>query len=251
MDLLHNFLTQKCKFDGQDFSFKTFRKEWKQHRMNYIFLTKHKSEPLPNFMNECNEYLTNCIYYNFVKKKFKNTDYQLSTYCIYILYVLITQQPCFEENSPPTYIVLPEYIWNSIKDLINFSLRNNNNNNNNLNLNTIDLINILKHMMKNDYFIYCLERPILYSTSKTDPYSKNGKIYCHGTRSRIHLTPTDLVSVMDLPMLSSHKNKFQNALAKCKVFGKDNDDTFIKKLREIRSNYQQKLVKTQENHVKN
>lgn len=266
MDLLHNFLTQKCKFDGQDFSFKSFCKEWKSNKMNYIFLIKHKNEPLSNFMNECNEYLTNCIYYNFIKRRETNIDYQLSTYCIYILYVLITQQPCFEDNSSPSYIYLPEYIWDSLKQLINYSLIQN----------KIDLKNILKHMMKNSYFIYCLERPISYSTSRTDPYSKNGKVYCHGTRSRIKLIPNDLVSVMDLPMLSSHKNKYKQALKKCGIL-RDNDndsnnnddqnsdnhngnknesdnDPFITQLRDIRSLYQQQIVKLQKHrtngHVK-
>ena len=139
-------------------------------------------------------------------------------------------------------------------------------------------------MMKNNYFIYCLERPISYSTSKTDPYSKDGKIYCHGTRSRIHLIPTDLVSVMDVPMLSSHKNKYKQAMKTCGLFtrnenendddnenenknhntdndddnddndddsndNKDNEDKFIKTLRAIRSGYQQQIVKLQKHRM--
>ena len=242
-DLLYNFFTTKCRFDGQDFSFKIFKSEWILHRMNFIFLIKHKQEPLKHFMQECNSYLVNRLYYNFVNNKKSFIDYQISTYCIYILYTLITQQPCFENNSAPSYIFMPEYVWNALSDLIDFAEEQH----------LSDLKSILKHMMRNHYFVYCLEEPIPYSTSKTDPYSKNGKVYCHGTRSQLVLTPTDLVSVMDVPMLSSHKSKYQQALKKCGSEFADNDDTqsdnkkdaFISRLRDIRSNYQQKLVKLQ------
>eukprot|EP01083_Nonionella_stella_P154177 496461_1 len=235
MEFLHNFLTRQCVFDGRDFSFARFKNDWKHYRMSYIFNIKHKSEPLRHFMEECNEYLTNCIYYNVINGKLSDRDFQLSTYCIYALYVLLTQQPCFEDNSPANYIYLPEYTWNALKSLIHYSESHK----------ISDLSTILKHLMKNNYLIYCLERPITYSTVKADPYSKDGKLYCHGTRSRDTLIPTDLVEVMDLAMLASHKNRYQNALKQCGCEFTDKNEDFIKQLRNIRSTYQQQLTKIQ------
>eukprot|EP01083_Nonionella_stella_P001617 4633_1 len=237
MDLLHTFLTHQCVFDGVDFSFNRFKMEWKKYKINYIFNTKHKTEPLPHFMEECNEYLTNCIYYNVANGRLSDRDFQLSTYCIYALYVLLTQQPCFEDKTPPTYIYLPEYTWNALKSLIHYSESHK----------ISDLSTILKHLMK-IYFIYCLERPITYSYCHGNPYPKN-KLYCHGTRSRDTLIPTDLVEVMDLAMLASHKNRYQNALKQCGCeFTDKNEDgsqDFIKQLGNIRSTYQQQLAKIQ------
>ena len=187
-------------------------------------------------MRECNEYLTNRIYYNFVTNNLSDIDYHLATYCIYALYTMITQQPCFEDNSRPSYIYLPEYAWSSVRDLVTFSETKE----------ISDLQMILKHMIRSQYFVYCLERPVPYTTSKTDPFDTDGKIYCHGTRSRVILTPTDLVSVMEIPLLSSHKNRYQEALRKCgSNFTDDNSTNFVSRLREIRSNYQQKLTKMQ------
>ena len=42
-----------------------------------------------------------------------------------------------------------------------------------------------------------------------------GQIYCHGTRSRIPLVPSDLINVIDITCLKDDFMNYYNAMKKC------------------------------------
>ena len=169
MQLLNHFLhspNQPHPLSGNTnaLTFERFRQAWKDGNMQYIFLIKHRLETLEHFLNECIQFLVTCIYFEFSKTSSEEPNYDICICSVYILYTLVTQQPTFEDNSEPVFIYLPEYCFDAFVKLSHRleGLRDINK----------DPATILKWMFRNNFFIFGVERPISYSTSKADPYPK-------------------------------------------------------------------------------